>query len=100
LMKLDVLSGHKEIQVCESYELNGKNISDYPTSTVELDRVKPVWKTFAGWNEDISTCRSVRDLPRAAQDYISFLTQELAVPIDVVSVGPDREQTLWIHPLF
>jgi adenylosuccinate synthase len=100
LMKLDVLSGHKEIRVCESYDLNEKNISDYPTSTEELERVKPVWRNFPGWNEDISSCRSVRDLPRAAQDYISFLTQELAVPIDVVSVGPDREQTLWIHPLF
>jgi len=100
LMKLDVLSGHKEIKVAEAYEVDGKVISDYPTSTEELTRAKPIWKTFPGWNENISEARSVRELPRAAQDYISFLTQELAVPIDVVSVGPDREQTLWIHPLF
>lgn len=100
LMKLDVLSGHKEINVAHSYELDGKTITDYPTSTDELSRVKPIWRTFSGWTEDISQARSVRDLPRSAQDYISFLTQELALPIDVVSVGPDREQTLWIHPLF
>jgi len=100
LMKLDVLTGHKEICVAASYELDGKKITDYPTSTEELARVKPVWQSFPGWSEDISGARSVRDLPRNAQNYISFLTQELACPIDVVSVGPDREQTLWIHPLF
>jgi adenylosuccinate synthase len=100
LMKLDVLSGHKEIKVAEAYELDGKTVTDYPTSTEELSRVKPVWKSFSGWSENISSARSVRDLPRPAQEYISFLTQELTVPIDVVSVGPDREQTLWIHPLF
>ncbi len=100
LMKLDVLSGHKEIQVASSYELDGKNITEYPTSTEELARVKPNWRSFQGWSEDISHAKSMRDLPRSAQDYVNFLIQELGLPIDVVSVGPDREQTLWIHPLF
>lgn len=100
LMKLDVLSGHKEICVATGYELDGRKIQEYPTSTDELSRVKPIWQKFPGWSENISTARSVRDLPKAAADYISFLTQELGTPIDVVSVGPDREQTLWIHPLF
>jgi adenylosuccinate synthase len=100
LMKLDVLSAHKEISVVSAYELDGKEIHDYPTSTEELARVKPILKSFPGWSEDLTKTKNVRELPRNAQNYISYLTQELAVPIDVVSVGPDREQTLWIHPLF
>ncbi|MGE3974964.1 MAG: adenylosuccinate synthase [Bdellovibrionales bacterium] len=100
LMKLDVLTGHKEISVVTGYDLDGKVIHDYPTSTEELARVKPILKTFKGWSEDITGSRSVRDLPRNCQEYISFLGQDLGLPIDVVSVGPDREQTIWIHPLF
>ena len=100
LMKLDVLSGHEKIEVCTSYRLDGQEIKDLPTSSAELARVEPIYKGLTGWSEDISQVRSIQDLPQAARDYIQFLGTELATPIDVVSVGPGREQTLWIKPLF
>lgn len=100
LMKLDVLSGHDEIKVCTAYELDGQEIKDLPTSSTELARVKPVYKSLNGWKEDITQVRSIQDLPQAARDYVQYIGNELATPIDVVSVGPGREQTLWIKPLF
>lgn len=100
LMKVDVLSGFSEIKVCTAYELDGETITDYPVSPGELARVKPVYKSLPGWKEDLTEARSMKDLPRQAQDYVQFIGKELATPIDVVSVGPGREQTLWIRPLF
>lgn len=100
LMKLDVLSGHKEIEVCTSYRLDGQEIKELPTSPNELSRIEPLYKTLPGWAEDISQVRSIQDLPQPARDYIQFIGNEVATPIDVVSVGPGREQTLWIKPLF
>jgi adenylosuccinate synthase len=100
LMKLDVLSGHKEIFVATGYEIDGQMVSEYPTSTDAMARAKPVLQSFQGWSEDLTQARSVRELPRAAQDYVSFISAELGTPIDVISVGPDRDQTLWIKPLF
>ncbi len=100
LMKLDVLSGHKEIEVCTSYKLDGQEIKDLPTSPNELSRIEPLYKTLPGWSEDISQVRSIQDLPQSARDYVQFIGNEVATPIDVVSVGPGREQTLWIKPLF
>lgn len=100
LMKLDVLSGHKEIEVCTSYRLDGVEIKDLPTSPHELERIEPVYRSLPGWNEDLTQVRSISDLPQAARDYIQFIGNEVATPIDVVSVGPGREQTLWIKPLF
>jgi adenylosuccinate synthase len=100
LMKMDVLSGFKDIKVCTSYELDGQLIKDYPVSPGDLERAKPVYETLPGWTEDITVLKNVKDLPRNAQDYIQFIGKELATPIDVVSVGPGREQTLWLKPLF
>ena len=100
LMKLDVLSGLEKIEVCTAYRLDGQEIKDMPTSTAELARVEPVYRSLPGWSEDITQVRSIQDLPQAARDYIHFLGTELATPIDVVSVGPGREQTLWIKALF
>jgi adenylosuccinate synthase len=100
LMKLDVLSGFEKIEVCTAYELDGAKITEYPTSPGELARCKPITETLLGWKEDLTTARSLKDLPRAAQDYIQFIGASVAVPIDVVSIGPGRDQTLWIKPLF
>jgi adenylosuccinate synthase len=100
LMKLDVLSGHEKIEVCTAYKLDGQELKDMPISTIDLERAEPVYKSLAGWSEDITQVRSIQDLPQAARDYVQFLGTELATPIDVVSVGPGREQTLWIKPLF
>lgn len=100
LMKLDVLSGFDKIEICTSYELDGVKITEYPTSPGELARCKPITETLQGWKEDLTQAKSLKDLPRAAQDYIQFIGASVAVPIDVVSIGPGRDQTLWIKPLF
>lgn len=100
LMKLDVLSGHERIDVCVAYKLDGQEIKDLPTAPGDLARVEPVYRTLNGWSEDLTQVRSLQDLPQPARDYVQFIGNELATPIDVVSVGPGREQTLWIKPLF
>jgi adenylosuccinate synthase len=100
LMKLDVLSGHDKIDVCVGYKLDGQEIKDLPTAAGEFARAEPIYKTLAGWKEDITQVRNLQDLPQAARDYVQFIGNEVATPIDVVSVGPGREQTLWIKPLF
>lgn len=100
LMKLDVLSGFDRVQVCTAYELDGERITEYPVSPGDLARCKPVYESLPGWKEDLTRARSLKDLPRPAQDYIQFISSNVAIPIDVVSVGPGRDQTLWIKPLF
>jgi len=100
LMKLDVLSGFEKIDVCVAYELDGQRITEYPMSPGDLARCKPIYETLNGWKEDLTSAKSLKDLPRYAQEYIQFIGASVAVPIDVVSVGPGRDQTLWIKPLF
>lgn len=99
-MKIDVLSGLKEIKVCTGYEIDGKVTDEFPISVDGLESIKPVYKTLPGWEEDLSKLTSLEALPKNAKDYIQFVSNELGTPIDVVSVGPGREQTLWIKPLF
>jgi len=100
LMKLDVLSGHEKIEVCTAYKLDGQEIRELPTNAADLARIEPIYKGLAGWSEDLTQVRTIQDLPQSARDYVQFIATELATPIDVVSVGPGREQTLWIKPLF
>lgn len=100
LMKLDVLSGFEKIDVCVAYELDGQRITEYPVSPGDLARCKPIYETLNGWKEDLTSAKSVADLPRYAQEYVQFIGAACAVPIDVISVGPGRDQTLWIKPLF
>lgn len=100
LMKLDVLSGFEKIGVCTGYKLDGKLLTDWPTSSYELEKVEPVIEYLPGWKEDITRVSNLKDLPRACTSYIDFLGNQLGTPIDVISVGPGREQTLWVKPLF
>ncbi len=100
LMKLDVLSGHEKIEVCTAYKLDGAEIKELPVNSFDLERVEPVYRALTGWTENLQNVRSIQDLPQSARDFIQFIATEVATPIDVVSVGPGREQTLWIKPLF
>lgn len=100
LMKLDVLSGLDEVLICKAYQLDEKEITEYPVSPGELYRAKPIYESLRSWKEDLTQTKSWNDLPDAAKEYILFLQRELETPIDVVSVGPGRKQTLWLKPLF
>ncbi len=100
LMKLDVLSGLDKIGVCVSYEINGKAVHEAPTKLSDWEKAKPIIEFLPGWKEDLTQVSSLKDLPRNATLYIDFISKHLGVPIDVISVGPGREQTLWVKPLF
>lgn len=100
MMKLDVLSDHAQIGICTGYKLNGEVITEFPTSTELVSRLEPVIEYLPGWKEDLTQIKSIKDLPRNAIAYIDFVSRHTGCPVDVVSVGPDRDQTLWIKPLF
>ncbi len=96
ITKLDVLSTFDELKVCTGYELNGKTLKSYPTDVQRLSEVIPVYKTFKGWNSDISGCRSYSDLPSEAKEYLGFIANHTGIKITIISVGPKREQTFFI----
>jgi len=100
LLKLDVLSGFERIGICTAYKLRGETITDFPVNPTELDEVEPVIEYMPGWKEDLTKISNLKDLPRASMNYIDFVGNQLGTPIDVISVGPGREQTLWVKPLF
>jgi adenylosuccinate synthase len=94
VMLLDVLSEPKELQVCTAYELDGERIDDFPSDAFLLERCKPVYKTLPGWSADLSNARHLAQLPSSARAYIDELSELLSLPVSIVSVGPDREQTI------
>ena len=100
LMKLDVLSGLEKIKICIAYKINDQNIQDYPSSPGQIAKAKPIYTTISGWKQDISQCKEKNCLPKEALQYVQLLEKYLSVPIDVISVGPDRVQSIWINSLF
>ncbi|MFD1471836.1 adenylosuccinate synthase [Companilactobacillus mishanensis] len=97
---LDVLTGLKEIKVCVGYDFNGKQIDEYPANLNFLAKCKPVYKTFDGWDEDITKATSIDQLPDAAKAYLEFLKEELDVEYATISVGPDRDQTIIVNDVW
>ncbi|MFZ9005075.1 MAG: adenylosuccinate synthetase, partial [Robiginitalea sp.] len=93
MMKADVLSGFETIKVCTAYHYQGKQISHLPYS-IEAHYLTPVYREMAGWKEDLTGMTKASELPKELRAYISFLEEELEVPISIVSVGPDRTQTI------
>jgi adenylosuccinate synthase len=96
VMLLDVLSELPELKVCTAYELDGQRISDFPSHVDDLRQVVPVYETLPGWQTDITGVRRVGDLPINARKYLDRLSELLRRPVEVVSVGPDREQTMFV----
>lgn len=93
MMKADVLSGFDTIKVCTHYMYKGEKIDYFPYS-IEDDTLKPVYKELKGWHDDLTGLTNIDQLPQAMHDYIDYLEKELETPISIVSVGPDRTQTL------
>ena len=97
MMKGDVLSGFKTIKVCVAYKMkNGETISFFPYDSGQ-DGLKPVYKELNGWAEDITKLKDEKSFPESFKFYIKFLEKELQTPIKIVSVGPDRKQTIFIN---
>ena len=94
LNKLDVLSGIPEILLCVAYEIDGVRVEHWPASAAELSRAKPIYERFPGWDEPIHMVRTLADLPENARRYVTALEEVAGAPIVLVSVGPERTQTI------
>jgi adenylosuccinate synthase len=95
VMLLDVLSDLEEIQICTAYEIDGRRVTQFPSHTDDLRRAQPVLESMPGWQQEITGIRRVADLPLAARNYLVRLSQLVGRPVEVVSVGPDRDQTMF-----
>lgn len=93
MMKSDVLDDFDEIKACVAYEINGERVEEFPFS-IEEDEIKPVYVTMPGWKTDMTKFHDESQFPKEFSDYIAFLEKELETPITIVSIGPDREQTI------
>ena len=94
MMKADVLSGFETIKVCTHYKYKGELIDHLPFD-VDEKYVEPVYEELKGWNADLTGMRDINELPTELHDYLTYLEKALEVPITIVSVGPDRTQTLF-----
>ena len=100
MTKLDVLSGLEKVSICTGYDCAGKIIDDFPAELGQFERITPVYEEMPGWEEDLSSARSERDLPRAARDYMAKLSELIGVPISIVSVGSERSAHIMIKNPF
>ena len=96
IMLLDVLSALDEIKICIAYELDGQRITDFPGDAFLLEKCKPIYETLPGWKTDISHIRKPGDLPANARRYVDRIAELVQLPVSIVSVGPDREQTIFM----
>ncbi len=93
MMKGDVLSGFKTLKACTSYNYKGKEITHFPYN-IEENNVTPNYTEFKGWKEDLTSMSTIETLPKELNDYIKFIEDFVEVPVKIVSVGPDRKQTI------
>ncbi len=94
IMLLDVLDAFSEVRICTAYEINGQRTTEFPSHVDDLAAARPVFETLPGWQTDSTTARGMDDLPTAARDYVKRIAEFIGRPVKIVSVGPDREQTI------
>lgn len=97
VMKVDVLSQLPEVQICVGYEMDGRRIAHFPSHVDDLRRVEPVYETLPGWETDVQEVRQWNDLPENAKRFLQRISELVGCPIGLVSVGPDREQTILVE---
>ena len=100
LTKLDVLSGLQEIQVCTGYEVKGKVFKSLPSDISLVDQIKPVYRTLPAWKEGVTDLTDLKKMPKAMGDYVRYIEDELEVKTVLLSVGPDRNQTVELRNPF
>lgn len=93
MMKSDVLDDFDEIKVCVAYKIKGKETTQFPFS-IDENAIEPVYVTLPGWKTDMTRFKSESEFPQAFSEYVKFLEKELETPITIISIGPDREQTI------
>jgi adenylosuccinate synthase len=97
ITKLDVLDQLDEIKVCVSYEIDGDRCHEFPSNARRFARCRPIYETLPGWKQPTDHCRSLADLPPEALDYLEFLADIMEVPIAIVSLGAERNQTIIVE---
>lgn len=95
LMMMDVLAHLDELKICVAYELDGERITRFPSHADELRRCRPIYETMPGWKEPVDHVRSVEEFPEGALTYVRKVEELVGVPVGVLSVGPDRAQTIF-----
>ncbi|GHT36195.1 adenylosuccinate synthetase [Planctomycetales bacterium] len=96
VMLLDVLSGFDILSICTSYDVRGRRCEHFPSSLEDIRIAEPIYETLPGWKEDISGVRKFSDLPVSAQYYVQRISEVLGKPVEIISVGPDRSQTIFV----
>jgi adenylosuccinate synthase len=97
VMLLDVLSGLNELKICTAYEVDGKKSARFPSHVDDLRQAKPVYESLPGWKEEITGCKTYESLPANAQAYLHRISELVGRPIGLVSVGPERDQTIVVN---
>jgi len=100
LTKLDVLSAFDTIKVCTHYKVNGVLVDNFSFMSNDIHNVEPVYTEMKGWKSDITKAQSYADLPKEAQEYVRFISESVGVEIPVISVGPDRMETIYQGEIF
>ena len=99
LTRLDVLDTFASIKICIGYKVNGQTINQFPSSSLLLERCQPVYEEVPGWQSPTAHLRRFGDLPPLAQSYVRKLENLVGCPIDIISVGPQREETITVRPV-
>jgi adenylosuccinate synthase len=99
ITKLDILDVFDEIAVCVEYDLNGSKTYEFPASNDQVERCKPVFRTFPGWKSNTYGLRKLTDLPMQARKYLEFIEEYLSVPVAMISTSPERDDTIF-YPAF
>ena len=96
ITKIDILDELDELKICVGYRYKGDLITEFPSTLHVLENVEPVYETMSGWKEDTSSVRRWKDLPKKARQYLGYLAQLTGVKLSIVSVGPERDQTIFV----
>lgn len=94
MMKVDVLNSFEEIKICHQYKLSDGTFTEELPYDLDQVEFEPVYKSFKGWNQDLGDCKSFSDLPQELMGYIRYIEDKMEIPVKVISVGPDRTQTI------
>ena len=94
MTKLDILSGLENLKICTGYKLDGQKYSDLPLGPAHLDEFQADYEELPGWEDDLTSLREWKELPREAQNYINRIESQIGIPIQLISVGPERSQVI------
>ncbi|MUP48019.1 adenylosuccinate synthase [Veillonellaceae bacterium M2-8] len=100
ITRLDILDGLDTIKICTGYTYEGEKIEEYPASLAVMEKVQPIYETLPGWKTPISHCRNYEELPKEARAYVERISELVGVSLGIVSVGPNRDQTIILQSIF